>query len=217
MRKIIFVFIAAIIVLSFGDCQKRIFRNVHVKGRIISFITNQPVEGVSVFLSADDVTSGKQSQLGSVEIAEGKTNSEGVYNLEGKASRRNNYYVSVQFEDIAGDQINGDGISLKMGRATNDLGDYVTTIEPVKYKINVVLSSAFKDTLIFNSTKKLTGGQSIVFYEGLQYTKSIYDANNHAIKGFYSIKKGSQPITIKDTSYSVPITSNYLNEVIISY
>jgi hypothetical protein len=111
--------------LCFGilaNCrQKKVFKWVEIKGRLIRNSTQSPAENVELHLNADNKFLSKDYYDGSLELTSMTTNSDGTFKLKSRASRTDHYYLKAIYPTHGGALLM-ESTSVKEN-ATTDLGD----------------------------------------------------------------------------------------------
>lgn len=82
-------------VIAFCSCQKKAFKHVTIKGKIVYDSTMAPFTD-TVYIMADDATSAKNSTEASIFIGEAACSSDGSFEIRAKSSRRSSYYLYVR-------------------------------------------------------------------------------------------------------------------------
>jgi hypothetical protein len=110
---------------QFLSCQKKTFKRIEVHGRLVNFITNEPITG-KVDLYADGFKNfGKQQDSGRVLLASVQANSDGTFSLKSSASKGDNYYLRIDnqiYAPRAWPASSYSYIQVKQGE-NNDIGD----------------------------------------------------------------------------------------------
>ena len=198
-------------VLLFYFCQKKIFKNIEAHGRIVNYITNQPIS-TDITLRTADATSAKN--LPYVDLYKTNSSGDGTFHFKTKASRRDKYdlYIGQSSYQYAQD------ISLKEGSNT-DLGEIL--IGDYTFNCQVTIVPVTSSSIEFYQSVGMTSpgytfapGTSTVFTHSTKYSISEYQANGNNYKLGYKIFPGSV------TTYSyvnIPINSSNTLSVTINY
>ena len=205
MKNLISIVFFCLLSLLFGDCQKKLFGHVCVKGRLLSFYSETPISNRAVTLSADYYQGGIKS---TVIVAEGKTNVNGIYILRGKPYKSNKYYVTItSYKSVTSLTGSAGAIGLERGKEKN-LGDFKTGTEVFYCNININLSSGA--VLTFNRPghlKSFTGPIKTTIIDSIesQCLRDCDKLNSFFYSDGYYIKKPNSTVTLS-SEFIAPLT-----------
>lgn len=93
MKHKIILYLISVIV--FCSCQKKAFKHVTIRGKIIYDSTMLPFTD-TVYIMADDATSAKNSTEATIFIGEVACKSDGSFEIRSRSSKRSNYYLYIR-------------------------------------------------------------------------------------------------------------------------
>lgn len=90
--RITSISIFVLFLLFAPSCQKKIFRRIRVKGRILNSATLKPIE-TKVFLVGDDAWSSSSYAEHAHNLASTMSNIDGTFTLSSRQSTREHYFI----------------------------------------------------------------------------------------------------------------------------
>ena len=214
MRKVKLISVLLLSCFGLWFCQKKLFGHVEVKGRLLHFFTNQPLQK-SVELRGDDATSSKNSTENSISLCKGQSNEDGTFDIRSKPSRRDRYYLYIDGKSWNEKKTSEIDVT---ANKTNDLGDIFIGTQTFYCRITIHGTSdssiTFYPTIYNGQFFAFNSGTSTQFLQSVTYYKDDYEDNNHNFYIYYEKANGGNrtwwevtvPINNTDT---LGITINY--------
>jgi hypothetical protein len=195
--------------MIFIDCgrDKKLFKHVTIRGRIVHYITREPMEGIKIYLNCDDVGSASSFAIGGQSLGTAITDSEGRFTFETKASRRENYYLRIEAIDHYSSGIAGADTNFTNKDKHIDIGYLFAGDQKYYFKIHFAGTSgncAWVKDRNNNQIKLSFGADTTLLYN---YTASSSDIRTDGNKAPYSF------IVNNDCSYSGSTYVNYFATV----
>lgn len=195
MRRNLFVisFFICLPALVFICCQKKIFGNVEVKGRLVHFYTGLPTTG-KVTLFADNVHSSSSCAPESILLATAQAGTDGNFTLKSKLSKGKNYYLHINDWRFYDYQTEQSAISISKNKETN-LGDIIAGEMTFICKIKIVSVSG-KSLWLFK-----TDSNNFTYYAPGSPETTVVQVQNFDAKGFKELHH-SFPLKLKIDNYN---------------
>ncbi len=197
-------------ILLFWFCQKKLFKTVEGHGRIVNYITNEPIQ-TDITLRSADATSAKN--LPYVDLYKFNSKSDGTFHFKTRASRRDKYDLYIGQTSYQYAQY----IDLKQG-SDAELGDVLIGDYTFNCQVTLipVTSSAidFYQTVGMSQGYYFVAGTATVFTHSTKYSIKDYETYKHNYQLGFKIFPGGV------TTYSfvnIPINSSNTLSVTINY
>jgi hypothetical protein len=159
--------------LSFWFCQKKLFKKVQGHGRVLNYITKEPIS-CNIDVTSTSATTSKD--VPHVNLISTSSASDGTFNFKTKASKSNDYYVKFNLDNDYSPEY---GISLKDGK-DSDLGDILTG--KFTFSCNITLISVSSSTLTIlytqNGNVEFPPGSTTQFMSKVTWNKEFYKDQN---------------------------------------
>jgi hypothetical protein len=209
MKKIGLITIIIFSLFLFCFCQKKLFKHVEIHGRVLNYITKQPVM-MQVQLRCRERGSGSSYTQGRYIMATTWPNTDGTFYIKsGAAKEGGGYYLEVEDKPALWERI-----TLVEGK-NNDLGDIlvgnytfyckVTLVPVTNSSIDIINRDGGNDTH-FNS------GTSTLYLSHENKIKDKYNQNpNYTVEYYVNDPSGTR--TYKSVSVPSP-NGDTLNAVI---
>lgn len=192
MKKIIIICII-LFSLVLNCCQKRVFVFVRFKGRIVHFFTKEPLS-LEVHVNADDALSSKNSTENTIFICGGKSNTNGFFDIKGKASTRGGYYLWVDGRTYIFEDGDRDLTKKDVGEIT--FGSQSITTKLTLHKISNSSLDFYNDAVVFNSYNDTSIiKNSVIDYQSFRKSQTLDFSYRVNTSGIYSYSVVSVPIT----------------------
>jgi hypothetical protein len=183
--------------LFLGCSQTKRFQDVEVRGRLIHFLTSQPLAGLSVELRADDVHSSSSFAWAGVPLDEALTDINGDFVLKSKATKGDNYYLEYESPQFYPKGVNGTDYAFRnTGQEIIELGVISGGEHTFKYRIR--LKPVSTDCLWFQDlngarVKVMAGTDTMLFFQGTHNKYTLERANGALVHTFSVGPCSTQP------------------------
>lgn len=210
-NKIIFTIF--ICVLPFLFCQRKLFKKIDIQGRLVNFITNEPIS-TKIVLKHRDASTAKDVPY--LTYDDTNSNSDGTFNFKGRAAKTTSYYLLI------GDEPNEyqkyeKYIKVNEGAITNlgdvPYGDFTfscqITLNPISTSSISIYPGRGK-----GQTYNFPAGTYTTFTQTSNYTISDYEGSgNRYVILYNTIQSG----TTTNSVISLPIMGTNTLSTTINY
>ena len=177
---------------TFLFCQKKLFKNVEVHGRVINYITGAPEQaGINLYGNAGP------SDQNSIDMVRSHTYGDGTFYIKSKAAESEVYYLQVLPTSSTGLDTN---IVLKDGQNV-DIGNFLAGSYTFFCRVTIIPVTG---SAIDIGNSHYTAGTSTQFMLSSTMNIDTYTALNHM---YVLVYKTYPAVIAKDSSIYVPIHS----------
>jgi len=185
--------------LSFWFCQRRLFKNIDISGRLVNYFTKEPITE-NMTLMGDDATSAKEVQMRTQTIATGKSDENGHFNFKTKASRRNSYYLFVRYGEPTTDNTYFQQYSFSVNEnSKTELGDVLIGHHFFTCNVKIIATSNY--SIAVGSTICKPGSTTQMKYTRKYSSEEFKDNKKMFIIGYTLFDNA----TTTYSSVSIPI------------